>query len=96
MAKKYKSKNLIGFIPEATLDFHEYGVIDHFEIQKILEEFIEDSYISQQKFILVVTGKGKVVRPLVKKLLRENKYVESFKEASYFNGQNGAVEVTLI
>ncbi|GAB4284597.1 MAG: hypothetical protein Kow0081_1860 [Candidatus Dojkabacteria bacterium] len=84
------------FIPDAELDFHNFGIIDHFQVEMILNNFIEDSYIANHKRIVVITGNGKVVKPLTKKLLRKNSYVKEFKEANYFNGKSGAFEVKLI
>lgn len=99
--KKFKRKvktveELSGFYPENQLDFHTFGIINNFEIEKILGEFIEDCFIQKNKNILIITGKGNIIRPLVQKLLRQNKYVENFKQAGYFNGQSGAIEVVLI
>jgi DNA-nicking Smr family endonuclease len=85
----------IEFIPDSELDFHNFGVLNAAEIEKLLSEFIEDSYIANKNYLLIITGKGKFVRPLVKNLLRENKYIKSFKTAGYFNGQDGAFEVVL-
>lgn len=80
---------------DAELDYHDYGIIDHFEIEKIFEEFIEDSFNAKLTNLLIITGKGVTVRPLVLRLLKSNKYVKSFQFADYYNGQNGAVEVDL-
>lgn len=85
----------IRFIPDATLDFHEYDSLNPYDIEKILNDFIEDSYIYGHKNLLVITGKGRVVRPFVNKFLKMNKYVEEYKAAGYFNGQDGAYEVIL-
>lgn len=84
------------FIPQAQLDFHEYGELLAFDIEHILETFIEDSYFSDLQYLLIITGKGHVVRPMVEKLLKENNYVNECKPAGYFNGQSGAFEVVLI
>jgi DNA-nicking Smr family endonuclease len=94
---KYMDLNeIVRFVPQRELDFHDYPKsLLPYDIEKILNEFLEDSYVSGLKYVLVITGKGQVVRPLVHKYLKENKYVESFKLAGYFNGQSGAVEVTL-
>lgn len=48
------------------------------------------------KRVLVITGKGKVVKPSVFKLLKQSKKVKEFKTAGYFNGQEGAFEVILL
>lgn len=83
------------FIAETKLDYHEYGIINHYEIEKTLSEFIEDCYINKHKKVLVITGNGSVIKPLVQKLLKQIKFIESFKQAGYFNGQKGAFEVVL-
>ena len=83
------------FIAEAELDYHEFGQLTPFDIEKILTEFLEDCYIAKYNRVTIITGKGNVVRPLVRKLLKENKFVENFKPAGYFNGQGGAFEVEL-
>lgn len=83
------------FIPDAEIDFHNFGELLPFDVERILNEFIEDSYVSNHKTLLVITGKGKMVRPEVQKLLNRNQHVEKFKQAGYFNGQSGAFEVWL-
>jgi|WetSurMetagenome_2_1015567.scaffolds.fasta_scaffold1651844_1 DNA-nicking Smr family endonuclease len=103
LKKKYKNTyttkipdlNNQVFIPDGTLDFHEFGVLDKFDIEKLLSEFIEDSYVKGLKRVLIIVGKGLIVRPEVEKLLKENSFVENFKRAGYFNGQDGAFEVNL-
>lgn len=80
---------------EDKLDFHDFGILDAFEIESILNEFIEDAYHSGFRKVLVVTGKGAVIRPMAPKLLKKNQYVENFTQAGYFTGQSGAFEVTL-
>jgi len=93
--KKQDVEDILKFVPEAEIDFHEFGPMTSFDIEKYLNEFLEDSYFLKLRYVLVITGKGQVVRPAVLKLLKENKFVESFKTAGYFNGQSGALEVIL-
>ncbi len=94
--KKLKPKSApFEFVAESELDFHKFGEMTLYDIEKYLNEFIEDSYVSKLTRLLVITGKGAVVKPLVLRLLKQNKYVESFKMAGYFNGQGGAIEVQL-
>lgn len=81
---------------DAELDYHEYGILDHFEIEKVFNEFIEDSFNAKHTNLLIITGKGATVRPLVLRFLKNNKYVKSFQFADYYNGQSGAIEVELI
>lgn len=84
------------FTPDDELDYHELGVLNHFDIEMYLNQFLEDSHISGYKNLLVIVGKGEVVRPQVKKLLGKHELVEGFKQAGYFNGGDGAFEVTLL
>jgi len=93
--QKYPKENLspFQFIPEDTLDYHDFGELTAFDIEKLLNEFLEDSYIAKYSNVLVITGKGQIVRPLVERLLKTNKFVEKFKSAGHFNGQSGAFEV---
>ncbi len=84
------------FLPQATFDYHNLGVLNPYEIEKYLIEFIQDCNFLGYKRILIVTGKGYVVRPLVSKLLKKSREVKEFKQAGYFNGQDGAFEVTLV
>lgn len=83
------------FIIEAELDYHQFGVLDKLDVERILHEFIEDCYIKEQKYLLVITGKGNLIQPLVPKLLTKNSYVQDFRIAGYFTGQEGAYEVIL-
>lgn len=94
-SKKVTAKVFSGFVPEDQIDFHQFGLLTSFDIEKYLCEFLEDCYISKMSKVLVITGKGSVVRPAVQKLLKTNKHVHSFKSAGYFNGQSGAFEVEL-
>ncbi len=83
------------FIAGDTLDFHNYNELTNYDIEDILYKFIEDSFVAGYEQILIITGKGRVVKPLVHKLLSKNKYIKSYKKAGYYNGQDGAVEVYL-
>ncbi len=98
MSKKYEKDSKTSFItnqfiPQNELDFHIYPKLDHVEVEKLLNEFLEDNQLIGNKFLLVITGKGKLVRPTVRKILGKHPLVESFKVAGYFNGQDGAFEI---
>ena len=84
------------FIAEDTLDYHQFGQLTHYEVEKILNEFLEDAYYSDKSQVLIITGKGKLIRPIMPKLLKKHKLVKNFKTAGYYNGQDGAFEVTLV
>lgn len=83
------------FIPQATIDFHKFGLLSEYDVEQKLANFLEDAYIQNLTQVLVITGKGEMVRPLVKKLLEKSDLVESFETAGYFNGQTGAFEVRI-
>jgi len=89
------------FIPQATLNFHAYGPISKYDIKRELELFIEDSYLAGLREVLIITGQGynspngPIVRPLVSKLLKQNKMVASYSIADSSNGGEGALEVIL-
>ncbi len=83
------------FIPQGKLDYHDRGSLHPYDIEKLLNEFLEDSYIAGYTEVIVVTGKGAVVRPLVDRLLKKHKLVRKYESAGYYNGQTGAFEVHL-
>lgn len=83
------------FIPQATLDFHELGPMIHADIHKTIEVFIEDSYYKNLLKIKIITGKGKIVRPMALRIIKKSKFVKEYRFAGYFTGQNGAIEIIL-
>ena len=87
--------DIVEFIPDDSFDFHERGPLTPYDVELLLNEFLQDSYIAKHNRVLVITGKGHKVRPQVAKLLKHSKYVEHFKPGGYFNGQGGAFEVHL-
>jgi DNA-nicking Smr family endonuclease len=94
--KKFEFENAEDlFFSQDEFDFHDLGPLTHYDIELHLNRFLEDSYFKMIRYVTIVTGKGQVVRPLVERLLKQNKYVEKFKRAGYFNGQDGAFEITL-
>jgi DNA-nicking Smr family endonuclease len=88
-------------LPEAILDLHDFGPIRDFEVEEIVNRFIEDSYHDGLKKVLIVTGKGlnsksgPKLRPQVQKLLKQNKSIRTFHLASSARGGEGAIEVYL-
>ncbi|MFS8130648.1 MAG: Smr/MutS family protein [Candidatus Dojkabacteria bacterium] len=94
---KYSTKEeIVRFIPEAELDFHIVDKFDPYDIESMLNRFLEDCYLDKLENIIVIVGKGFVIRPFVQKLLKANKFVREFKQASFYNGQSGAFEVKLL
>lgn len=94
--KYRKEDNIVQFISEAELDFHILDKFDSFEVEKMLNIFLEDCYLRKIENVTVIVGKGFVVRPYVQKLLTRHKLVEKFNQASFSNGQTGAFEVKLL
>jgi len=86
---KYKPQNSDeSFIPEDILDCHEFGQIPYFEIVKLIEEFIEDSFNNEFYKVRIITGKGKIIRPLTINILKKSEYVENFNFSDYWSGQD--------
>ncbi len=89
------------FTYESKLDFHAFDLkgITEYEIEMKLLHFLEDAFNRGDKNVLVVTGKGNVVRPTILKLLKSSSQIKSLVEgyrlAGYFNGQSGALEIVL-
>jgi DNA-nicking Smr family endonuclease len=89
------------FKHEAKFDFHDLelkGITDY-EVETHLFHFLEDSYHKGLQNVLVVTGKGSVIKPMVLKLLKTSSQIKNlvkrYKLAGYFNGQGGALEIVL-
>jgi DNA-nicking Smr family endonuclease len=95
LVSKRDKSYLDEFTPDATLDYHDRGSMSKYKIEKLLEDFLIESYSEGLKKLLVITGQGKVVRPIVRRFLDKSDYIEKFKKAGYFNGQSGAFEVSL-
>ena len=99
MKKKYTLEELRliyeDFRPQSELDFHEFGIINDYDIAQIYNEYIDESIKSGFIRLLIIVGKGKVVNPRVNRLLTKDSRVESFDQAGYFSGGKGAFEVTL-
>jgi len=82
-------------IYEDKIDFHEFGLIEPNQIYFFTDKFIKDSFNQDLKKILIITGKGELIRPCVQKALKNNKLVKKFLRASEYNGGSGAFEVWL-
>lgn len=83
------------FIPEAVLDYHEYDILNEPAVEQIYNSFVDESIIYGQKKLLIVTGKGELVRPHIARIAARDKRIASYQRAGYFNGQSGAFEITL-
>lgn len=82
-------------IYEDKIDFHEYGLLEKNQIQFFTDKFIQDSYSQGLKKILIITGKGAIVRPCVENTLRNHKLIKKYSRALEENGGSGAFEVWL-
>lgn len=78
---------------DAKLDYHDRGVLDPYTIEKLLEDFILDSYLAKCNKLLVITGRGRVVRPLVLRILKHHKTVKNFEPLENVNLYGGSFVV---
>ncbi|MCA9383617.1 Smr/MutS family protein [Candidatus Dojkabacteria bacterium] len=89
------------FFPEATLDYHDLGELTDYDIEQHLNIFLVESHAAGYDKVLIITGigihsvNGPKVRPLVTRLLAENKLIAQYKQASIENGGRGAFEIWL-
>lgn len=83
------------FHPEATFDYHDKGILNSHTVELLYDQFVQESITDNFKRVLIITGKGDLVRPKVRLLLSRDKRVEKFSKAGYFQGQDGAFEVYL-
>ena len=78
---------------DAKLDYHDKGLLDFYTIEKLLNDFLLDSYLAKHNRLLIVTGKGKVVRPTVLRLLKNHKSVKKFEPLESTNFYGGSFVV---
>lgn len=83
------------FREQATLDMHDFLPLPHDEIRTMIKNFIEEKYHQGLFQIKIITGKGRVARPIALQLLKKSPYVKQYRFAGYFTGQDGALEVLL-
>lgn len=86
---------LSGFQPEAILDYHGFGVLDPYEVEEILNNFMYKAYEMKLVKVLVITGKGRLIKQSVPGILKKVNFVKSFQIASSANGGEGALEILL-
>ncbi|MCA9376470.1 Smr/MutS family protein [Candidatus Nomurabacteria bacterium] len=84
------------FKAEVELDYHSYGILTPEAVRHIYHEFIKECQTNSKKRLLIITGRGAVVRPTIQKVLRSDKRIERYNIAGTFNGKSGAFEVILI
>lgn len=83
----------MNWIFDAELDYHDLGVLNPYDVEKLLNDFIQDSHLKGYSRLLVITGKGKVVRPLVLRLLKHHKLVKKFESNEQVNTFSGSYVV---
>ncbi len=83
------------FKPEAQFDFHPLGVLTVEEIEFYTDKFLEEQRAIGNTKLIIITGKGRVVRPVVERVLKDYRFVKEYRRAGYFNGQEGAFEIVL-
>ncbi len=83
------------FVAEAELDFHNRGILSPHDVEFETDIFLREQQILGKRMVLVITGKGKMVRPVIGRFLKTHPVVMEFKTAGYYNGQDGAYEVIL-
>ena len=90
--------------PQATLDFHDEGVLDSAAVKRRTEAFIADCRRRGLERVRLITGKGRhskgrpVVGPQVRrtlKALEAKGVIVSFGDAKVTEGGAGAVDVVL-
>ena len=61
-----------------------------------MEKYLDDAYLAGLKNVTIIHGRGKgILRKGLREALKTNRYVKSFKSASYDQGGEGATEVVL-
>lgn len=71
-----------------SLDLHAFHPRD---IKAVVEEYLKEAYNKRFPIVRIIHGKGVgVQREIVRKVLAETDFVESFKNAPEFSGSWGA------
>ena len=83
------------FKPEALLDFHDYDILNESYILEIYDQFIKESIEASQTKVLIITGKGEVIKPLINKTLARDNRVDTYNHAGMYQGGKGAFEIFL-
>lgn len=83
------------FVPDQILDYHGLGILDQYDVEKLLNDFISEAFSINCNRVLVITGKGNLIRKLLPNLLKNIDTVKSFNKASSKNGGEGAYEIYL-
>ena len=71
-----------------SLDLHSFSPKD---IRSVIEEYLAEAHKKGFSVVRIIHGKGVgIQREIVRKVLSETDFVESFKNASEFSGSWGA------
>lgn len=88
--------------PQATLDFHGYGVLNAADVKQMLDDFLEESASKGLKRLLVVTGKGlhsaggeAKVKQWAQAHLRHHALVKQCRQSRRDRGGSGALELEI-
>jgi DNA-nicking Smr family endonuclease len=93
--KEFIKRQQLDFPSQATLDYHNRGILDAFDVEKIFDDFAYDCVSKNYLYLIVICGKGKLVRPTIQKVLKTHTLVEYFKDGGYYTGGKGAFLVKL-
>ena len=88
--------------PQAEFDFHDRGLLTPGDMQRLIDEFMEECIDRGLYKVLIITGKGlhsrkgmPVIKPFVKKYLQDKPYVARVYEGRADRGGSGTLEVIL-
>jgi len=88
--------------PQAEFNFHDRGILTQSDMQKLVDEFIEECRDRGLRKVLIITGKGlhsrngsPVIKPFVKKYLQSKSFVSMVYEGRYDRGGSGTLEIIL-
>jgi DNA-nicking Smr family endonuclease len=93
---KQSNRGPFEFRSTASFDFHNRGPLSKDIIEDLCASFLQECHANNDRFVIIITGKGEKVRPLVSRYLARSKRVKTFRTAGYYNGQEGAFEVELV
>jgi DNA-nicking Smr family endonuclease len=89
--------------PQAEFDFHNKGVLTPNDIKRLADEFLDKCRSRQLTKVLFITGKGlhskngsPVIKPILKRHLEGQSFVQRVYESRRDRGGAGALEVVLI
>lgn len=88
--------------PQAEFDFHGRGILRMNEVQKMVDEFLDECRSRKLTKVLFITGKGlhsqkgmSVIKPFLRKYLDSLSFVDRVYEGRFDRGGAGTLEVIL-